>query len=43
MIQDFHTRADKCAINPPDNIGRGAKARVVGVSTFHTNYPKEAL
>ena len=43
MIQDSAPGADKCAINPPDNALRVGLARIVGVSTFHTYYPKEAL
>jgi len=43
MIQDFAHHADKCAINLPDNALRVGLARIVGVSTFHTYYPKEAL
>ena len=43
MIQDSAPRADKCAISLPDNAWRAALVRIVGVSTFHTYYPKEAL
>ena len=43
MIQDSAPCADKYAINLPDNARRVALVRIVGVSTFHTYYPKEAL
>jgi hypothetical protein len=43
MIQDSAPHADQCATNPPDNALRAGLARIVGVSTFHTYYPKEAL
>lgn len=43
MIQDSAPHADKYAINPPDNALRVGLVRIVGVSTFHTYYPKEAL
>ena len=41
--QDYGFRADKSAIASQDMHLRQGLARIVGVSTFHTKYPKEQL
>ena len=43
VIQDSGFRADKSAIRLPDLFWHHGLARIVGVSTFHTKYPKEQL
>ncbi len=43
VSQDSGFCADKSAIRPPDTLRRQGMARIVGVSTFHTKYPKEQL
>jgi hypothetical protein len=43
VTQDSGFRADKSAIGLPDSFWRHGLVRIVGVSTFHTKYPKEQL
>jgi hypothetical protein len=43
VSQDSGFRADKSAIGSQDMRQRQGLARIVGVSTFHTKYPKEQL
>ena len=43
VSQGFGFRADKSAIASQDMYPRQGLARIVGVSTFHTKYPKEQL
>jgi hypothetical protein len=43
VTQDSGFRADKSAIVSPDSFWRQGFVRTVGVSTFHTKYPKDQL